>query len=152
MEKGEKCDKKLITDSTMTPPFLFLMAAAAIFCLLSADAKKAFHRRLTAMLPRKVMQHHLRALVEDYPDRLGEFRWRVLPFSALHVGLNAAACACFAMAMWFFPPSGMSDWDLLFVRYASVLLTPVAFLADAVGFARTLLATFGRGAGAHGAA
>jgi len=129
----------------MTPPFLLLLAATGVFCLLSADSKKAFHRRLIRLLPRKVMQDHLRALLEDYPDRVGEFRWRVLPFSALHVAFNAAACACFAAAVWFFPPSGMSHWDLLFVQYGGVLLTPVAFLVDVVACARMLMASFGRG-------
>jgi hypothetical protein len=128
----------------MTPPFLFLVAAAAIFRLLSSDANTAFRRRLEGLLPRKVMQDHLRALLKDYPDRLVEFRRRVLPYSGLHVALNAAACACFVSALWYFPPSGMEHWDLVFVRYGSVLLTPVAFLMDAVGFARTLMATFGR--------
>ena len=135
----------------MTPPFLFLMAAAGVFCLLAADAKKTFHLRLAGLLPRKVMQDHLQALLEDYPERLGDFRWRVLPFSALHVGMTAVACACFAAAMWYFPPAGMSHWDLVFVRYGSVLLTPLAFLADAVAFARMLMTTFGRGAGERGA-
>ena len=146
LENKQKCDKKVISLSIfMTPPFLFLLAAAGIFRLLSADAKKAFRRCLARLLPRKVMQQHLRVLLEDYPERLGEFRRRVLPFFALHVTLNAAACACFVAAIWMFPPSGMSPWDLLFVRYGSVLLVPVAFLADTVWFARILMATFGRG-------
>jgi hypothetical protein len=85
-------------------------------------------------------------LLGDYQERLGEFRRRVLPFDALHVALNAAACACFIAAVWLFPPSGMSDWDLAFVRYGSVLLTPVALLADVVSFARMLMATYGRNA------
>ena len=129
----------------MTPPFLHLLAAAGIFRWLSADAKKAFHQSLARLLPRKVMDQHLRALLEDYRERLGEFRRRVLPFFALHVTLNAAACACFVAAVWKFPPSGMMQWDLVFVRYGSVLLIPVAFLADTVWFARILIATFGRG-------
>ena len=92
------------------------------------------------------MEQRLRALLQDYPDRLGEFRRRVLPFSGLHLALNAAACACFVAALWYFPPSGMSYWDLLFVRYGSALLIPAAFLFDVVGFARLYRATFGRNA------
>ena len=129
----------------MTPPFLFLLAAAGIFRLLSADAKKAFRKYLARLLPRKVMKQHLRALLDDYPERLGEFRRKVLPFFGLHVTLNAAACACFVAAIWMFPPSGMAEWDLFFVRYGSVLLVPVAFMADTVWFTRILMATFGRG-------
>jgi len=136
----------------MTPPFLFLIAAAAIFRLLSADANKAFRKRLEGLLPRKVMRDHLRALLKDYPERLGEFRRRVLPYSGLHVALNAGACACFVSALWYFPPSGMEHWDMVFVRYGSVLLTPVAFVVDAVGFARMLRATFGRDAEIDGMA
>ena len=135
----------------MTPPFLFLLAAAGIFRLLSADSNKAFRQRLAKLLPRKVMQDRLRVLLEDYPERLVEFRWRVLPFSALHVALNVVACACFVAAVWYFPPTGLERWDLMFVRYGSVLLTPLAFVADAVSFARMLIATFGRNAEADGA-
>lgn len=130
----------------MTPPFLFLVAAAAIFRFLSADASKAFRQRLERLLPRKVMESHMNALIEDYPERLGEFRRRVLPYSALYVAYNAAACGCFAAALWFFPPTGMEHWDLVFVRYGSVLLTPVAFVADAISFARVLMSTYGRNA------
>jgi hypothetical protein len=130
----------------MTPPFLLLLAAAGIFRFLSADAKKAFNQRLARLLPRKIMQEHLRVLMQDYPDRLSEFRRKVMPFSALHVGLNAAACSCFAAALWFFPPSGMAQWDLIFVRYGSLLLTPLALVADVVLFARMWMATFSRDA------
>jgi hypothetical protein len=127
------------------------MAAAGIFRLLSSDSMKTFNRRLARLLPRKVVEDHLRALLADYPERLGEFRRKVLPYSALHVVLNAAACACFAAALWMFPPSGMPHWDLVFVRYGSVVLTPLAFFADAVIFTRMLMATFGRDAEADGA-
>jgi hypothetical protein len=135
----------------MTPPFLCLLAAAGIFRLLSADSNKAFKYRLEKLLPRKVMQEHLRVLLTDYPERAGEFRRRVLPYSGLHVVLNAAACACFAAALWIFPPTGMDHWDLVFVQYGSLVLIPLAFLADAVLFARMLMATFGRDAEADGA-
>ena len=135
----------------MTPSFLFLLAAAGIFRFLSADSNKAFRRRLALLLPRKVMSEHLKALLQDYPDRLAEFRHKVLPFSALYVLLNAAACACFVGALWYFPPSGMQKWDLSLVRYGSLLLTPLAFLMDAFAFARMLMATYGRDAEADGA-
>jgi hypothetical protein len=130
----------------MTPPFLLLLAAAGIFRFLSADSKKAFNQRLIALLPRNIVENHLQVLREDFPDLLGEFRRRVLPYSALYVILNAAACVCFIAALWFFPPSGMEHWDLLFVRYGSLVITPIAFLADVVLFARMLMATFGRDA------
>jgi hypothetical protein len=135
----------------MTPPFLFLLAAAGIFRLLSADSKKAFNQRLASLLPRNVMRDHLRVLLADFPERTVEFRRRVLPYSGLHVALNTAACACFAAALWIFPPSGMQRWDLQFVQYGSLVLTPLAFLADAVLFARMLMATFGKDAEADGA-
>jgi hypothetical protein len=135
----------------MTPPFLFLMAAAAVFRLLSSDSNKAFNQRLARLLPRKIMQEHLRILLEDYPERLPEFRRRVMPYSALYVVFNTLACGCFAAALWFFPPGGMAHWDLVFVRYGSLLLPPLAFLADAVIFTRLLMATFARDAEADGA-
>jgi hypothetical protein len=135
----------------MTLPFICLLAAAGIFRLLSADANKAFQHRLARLLPRNVMQEHFRVLIQDFPDRLSEFRHRVAPYSALHVLLNAAACACFTAACWFFPPSGMEHWDLLILRYGSVILTPVAFLADVVLFARMLMATFAGDAETGGA-
>jgi hypothetical protein len=135
----------------MTPPFFFLLAAAGIFRLLSADAKKAYNERLAGLLPRNVMRQHLRVLLEEYMDRLPEFRRRVLPYSACQVMMNMAACTAFTAAVWFFPPTEMAHWDLVFVRYGSVLLTPVAFLTDVVLFARTLMATFARDAEADGA-
>ena len=92
------------------------------------------------------MQDHLRVLTREFPTRLGEFRRRALPQYALHVLWNAAACACFAVALWYFPPSGMEHWDLIFVRYGSIVLTPVAFLMDVVGFVRLAMSTLGRGA------
>jgi hypothetical protein len=45
----------------------------------------------------------------------------------------------------------MEHWDLLFVRYGSILLIPAAFLVDVVAFARMLMATFGRDAEVDGA-
>jgi hypothetical protein len=135
----------------MTPPFLCLLAAAGIFRLLSADANKTFKQRLARLLPRNVTHNHLRVLIDEFPDRLSEFRFRVAPYSALHVLLNATACTCFAASCWYFPPSGLAHWDLLFLRYGSVLLMPVAFLADVVLFARMLMATFAGGAEADGA-
>lgn len=136
----------------MTPPFFFLLAAAGIFRLLSSDSQKAFNNGLSKMLPRNVMERHWQVLQGEFPDRLGEFRRRVLPFSALYVALNAAACICFASALWFFPPTGMAHWDLVFVRYGSLLITPVAFLVDAVGFGRMWFATFVRAGAADEAA
>ncbi|HEX4085741.1 MAG TPA: hypothetical protein VHY22_12575 [Chthoniobacteraceae bacterium] len=120
----------------MTPPFLLLLAAAGLFRLLSSDSKAAYTQRLARLLPRNVMQDHLRVLTQEFPARLGEFRRKALPRYALHVLWNAAACACFAVALWFFPPAGMQHWDLIFVRYGSIVLTPVAFLMDLVGFVR----------------
>ena len=140
-----------MTHAQMTPPFLFLLAAAAIFRWLSADANKAFSQRLTSLLPRNVMREHLRVLLAEFPDRVGEFRRRVLPCHALHVVLNTAACACFAVALWMFPPIGMERWDLLFVQYGSLLLLPMAFFADAVLFARMLMATFAKNVEPDGA-
>ena len=135
----------------MTLPFFFLLAAAGIFRLLSADSRKTFNRRLASLLPRNVMKDHLQVLMADFPERAAEFRRRVLPYSAFHVLLNTAACGCFAAALWIFPPAGMNRWDLLFVQYGSLLLMPLAFVADAVVFARTLMATFTSGAEADGA-
>jgi len=128
----------------MNPPFLCLLAAAGIFRYLSADAMRQFRLRLASLLPRNVTEGHLRVLLAEFPERVGDFRRRVLPWSAWHVGWNAASAVCFIAALWFFPPRGMQHWDLIFVRYGSVVLTPVAFLADVVLFARTLMATFGR--------
>jgi hypothetical protein len=135
----------------MTPPFLCLLAAAAIFRYLSSDAMKQYHRRLAGLLPRNVTQEPLRVLLTEFPERVAEFRRRVVPCSALHVAYNAASAACFVVALWFFPPQGMQHWDLIFVRYGSVVLTPLAFLGDVILFARMLIATFNRGGEADGA-
>jgi hypothetical protein len=135
----------------MTPPFLCLLAAACILRYLSSDAMKQFKLRLAALLPRNVMEDHLRVLLGEFPDRLTDFRRRVLPCSVLHLIYNAAAAACFVGALWYFPPREMQHWDLIFVRYGSVVLTPLAFMADVVIFARMLVATSGRGGQADGA-
>jgi hypothetical protein len=135
----------------MSPPFLLLLGAAAIFRYLSADANKAFKARLASLLPRSVVQEHLRVLAREYPDRLGEFRRRVVPWHGLHVLLNAAACGCFIPALWFFPPSGLDDLALGFLRYGSLLLAPVAFLMDIYTLTRMIMATFGSDAEAGGA-
>jgi hypothetical protein len=138
--------------ASMTPPFLCLLAAAAIFRYLSSDAHKAFRARLVSLLPRNVMRDHLRVLQLEFPDRLGKFRRSVLPFSALHVLLNAAACLCFIAAVWFFPPIKMQKWDLLFVRYGSVAITPVALAVDLIAFGKLLASSFGHPGEANGAA
>jgi hypothetical protein len=132
----------------MTPPFLCLLAAACIFRYLSSDAMKQFKVRLAHLLPRNVMKEHLQVLMAEFPERLAEFRRRVLPYSAWHVALNAASAICFVCALWYFPPQGMARWDLIFVRYGSVVLTPLAFLGDAILFAKMLIATSGRSAAA----
>jgi hypothetical protein len=136
----------------MTPPFLLLLAAAGIFRFLSADCNKTFRNRLARLLPRNVAEDHLRVLIQEFPDRLAEFRRRAVPFSTLHVALNAASCICFVAALWYFPPSAMQHWDLIFMRYGSLVLTPVAFIADVVLFTRMVMASFSRGAEAGGAA
>ena len=135
----------------MTPPFLCLLAAACILRYLSSDAMKQFKLRLAALLPRNVMESHLQVLLAEFPERLSEFRRRVLPCSAWHVVYNAASAVCFVAALWYFPPHGMEHWDLIFVRYGSVVLTPLAFMADVILFARILLATSGRGGEVDGA-
>ena len=141
-----------IPSNAMTLPFLCLLAAAGIFRYLSSDAMKRFRLRLVALLPRNVMERHMRVLLEEFPDRVGEFRRRVLPYSAAHVGYNAAAALCFVSALWFFPPNGMQYWDLIFVRYGSLLLMPLAFAGDVLLFMRMLRATARRGGEADGAA
>jgi hypothetical protein len=131
--------------------FLLLIAASAICRFVSWDAGNAFKARLARMVPRNVMEDHMRVLLEEFPDRLPEFRRRVAPCAAMQVMLDTAACACFAAACWFFPPHGMQHWALALVRYGSVLITPVAFVADVVSFARMFLGTYGRNAEVDGA-
>jgi hypothetical protein len=128
----------------MTPPFLCLLAAAAIFRYLSSDSMKQFKLRLAGLLPRSVTEDHMRVLLTEFPDRVVEFRRRVLPCSAAHMAYNAASAICFVCALWYFPPQGMEHWDLIFVRYGSIILTPIAFLADLILFSRMLFASFGR--------
>ena len=125
-----------------------------IFRLLSADSNKTYRRRLALLVPRNVTDQHLqqlKVLLKEFPDRLVEFRRRVLPYSGLHLLLNVASCGCFIFAVWFFPPREMQRWDLLFVQYGSLLVVPLAFIADAVNFGRLLVATFARDAEVDGA-
>ncbi len=125
----------------MNPSFLMLLAAAGILRYLAVQAKRTFHQRLGRLLPRNVTSQHVAVLIEQFPQQIPQFRWRVLPFSALHIFLNATSCAAFVVALWWFPPSAMSDWDLFFMRYGSLLIVPAAFLFDVWSFARLFLLT-----------
>ena len=120
--------------------FLMLVAAACIFRFLASEAKRVFAKRLTDLLPRKVVNEHLSAL-RNFPEHFPLFRSRVLPFSALQIVFNALSCACFIAALWFFPPSALSTWDLRFMRYGSLFVVPLAFVFDVVVFARLFLST-----------
>lgn len=122
--------------------FLLLLAAAGLLRFLAEDAHKAFQRRLASSLPRSVTERHLQVFLREFHQHFGEFRRQTLPFSALQIALNAAACGLFVFAVWYAPPAMLPAWALAFLRYASVVVVPAAFVADAVGFARVLAATF----------
>ena len=121
--------------------FLMLLVAACILRFLASEAKRAFSKRLVNLLPRKIVHSHLKML-RQYPQDLPNFRARVLPFSALQIAFNALSCVCFVTAIWCFPPTMISSWDLLFMRYGSLLIVPLAFLVDVVAFTRLFLRTF----------
>lgn len=120
--------------------FLMLMAAAGILRYLAVEAKRTFGKRLENLLSRKVAKGHLAAL-REYPQHFSLFRWRVLPFSALQIVFNALSCVCFIVGLWLFPPAALSSWDLLFMRYGSLLIVPLAFLVDVFIFARLFWVT-----------
>ena len=120
--------------------FLMLVVAACILRFLAAESKRIFVSRLASLLPRKVIKEHLTAL-REYPEHFAIFRARVLPFSALQIAFNALSCASFIVALWCFPPTALSSWDLFFMRYGSLLVVPIAFLFDVVVFVRLFWAT-----------
>jgi len=117
-----------------------VIGAACILRFLAAEAKRAFALRLAGLLPRNVMDEHLNAL-RKFPQHYPIFRTRVLPFSALQIAFNAASCACFVAALWFFPPSALSEGNLFFMRYGSLLIVPAAFLFDVFVFVRLFCRT-----------
>lgn len=124
----------------MTPSFLMMIGAACILRFLAAEAKRAFAKRLAGLLPRNVMEEHLNAL-REFPQHYPVFRARVLPFSALQIACNAASCICFVAALWYFPPSALSETNLYFMRYGSMLVVPAAFLFDVFVFVRLFCTT-----------
>jgi hypothetical protein len=125
---------------TMNLNFLMLMAAAGILRYLAIEAKRTFGKRLENLLPHKLSKSHL-AVLREHPQHFSLFRTRVLPFSALQIVFNALSCVCFIAGLWLFPPSALSSWDLLFMRYGSLLIVPLAFVVDVFIFARLFWVT-----------
>lgn len=117
-----------------------MVGAACILRLLAAEAKRAFAVRLAGLLPRNVVREHLSAL-REFPQHYPIFRARVLPFSALQIACNAASCACFVAALWFFPPAALSEGSLIFMKYGSLLIVPAAFVFDVFVFVRLFCTT-----------
>lgn len=128
----------------MNLSFLFLLGAAGIFRFLAEDAKKAFKTRLAACLPRNVVERHLQVFLTEFHQHFSEFRRRILPFFALHIVLNAAACGMVVFALWYTPPEALPAWALIFMRYSCLIVVPLALVADTVIFSKVLIATFGR--------
>ena len=126
----------------MTFSFLLLLAAAGIFRFLAHDAKKAFDRRVAAFLPANVDADHVNVLLREFPQHCSEFRFRVLPFSAANLLMNAASCIAVVSALWICPPTGMSAADLVLLQYGGLIIVPLAFVIDFVGFFRLLFRTF----------
>ena len=124
--------------------FILMLGATALFAFLAFDARRAFHRRLISILPRKVMSRHFETLVSEYPEHHRAFRRSVLPFSALQVAFNSIACGSFLLALWLFPPTMRSPLDLDILRYMSMVIVPVALLFDLVLLARLFISTSAR--------
>lgn len=125
----------------MNSSFLMLLVAAGIFRYLALEAKRGFLSRLELLLPRNAMSEQLTVLFDQFPEQIPAFRRRVLPLSALQILLNTLSCICFVVALWWFPPAALSSWDLLFMRYGSLLVVPLAFLLDVWAFLRLLIST-----------
>lgn len=126
----------------MSLSFLLLLGAAGVFHVLSRDAKRAFSRRIAALLPRTVQTDHLAVLLRDFPEQLPAVRSAALPMFGLHVIWNTAACAVVVAGIWFSPPEALSQHALEWLRISSIALVPLAFLWDCLAFARVWKQTF----------
>jgi len=121
-----------------------LLSAAAIFGFMAYSAKKAFALRVANIVPRNVVSDHLNILLREFPQHHSEFRSRALPLYAAHLALNTMACGVVLVAAWTFPTGIMSDFDLLVLRWGGLVIVPIAFVMDSVGFFRVLARSFVR--------
>jgi hypothetical protein len=128
----------------MNLSFILLLIAAGILRYVAVQARSAYVRRLTEILPRKVTEGHLQALFDEYRPRLRAFRAQALPYSALELFLNAFACAVFVAALWTYPPQQLSEMNVFLVRYCSAAMVLLAFLGDLFEFGQLFYFTFAR--------
>src|SRR5438309_1927341 len=115
----------------MNASFLMLLAAAAIFRFLAVRARSAFKFGLTKLVPPKLRVLPASVgLLLDFPEELRVFRRAVLPLAALESLLNAASCAVVAATLWLCPPARIGSGDLDLLKHASLIILPLAALAD----------------------
>jgi hypothetical protein len=124
----------------MTLNFLFLVLAALVFRYLAFQANTAFVERLTRLLERNPSRRRLVAALKDHPERLAEFRARVLPLAARQLGLDSASCILLILAIYVFPPSVIGVHDLANLQWTSVVVVSLAMLVEGFWFVRTCVA------------
>jgi hypothetical protein len=120
----------------MTLSFFLLLVSSVTFSYLGAQAKRTFHARVCGLLPRNVMRDHLKVLFSEFPDRLPDFRARVLPLRAGRLVFDALSCILLLVALWLFPPAFLRGFDLSVLRFAGLGLVTVACAVDTAAFCK----------------
>jgi hypothetical protein len=120
----------------MTLSFFLLLFASVIFSYLGTQAKRAFHMRVCALLPRNVMRDHVKILFAEYPGRLPEFRAQALPVRAGRLALDALSCATLLVGLWAMPPAFLRGFDLALLRFCGLGLVLLAFAMDTAAFCK----------------
>lgn len=126
----------------MTLSFFLLLLASVVFSYLGTQAKRTFHARVRALLPRNVMQNHLQVLFAEFPGRLAEFRSQALPVRAGRLALDALSCITLLVGLWVFPPQFLRGFDLSFLRFSGLGLVVVAWAVDTTAFCKMAYRTW----------
>lgn len=114
----------------MPPAFLLTLLAALIFRYLASQVRGQFRARLFVLLRRPLQRGRLISILREHPERMPEFRSRLLPLMATQVALDALACGVFVFALFVFPPAKFGPSDLALIHRGSVLIVAAAMAVE----------------------
>lgn len=126
----------------MSPSFLLLIGASAIFRWLAAQAASAFDARLRRLLPPNAARRGIASRLRQAPHRIPEFRTRALPVRALAIAMDLLCCATLLTALWVFPPSFLAGSELAAIQYGGAFVVLAAALVDGIAFAWMAIAAW----------
>jgi hypothetical protein len=120
----------------MSVSFLLLLAAALVFRFLGLRAQKIFRFRTTRLLGSSVKVQRLAKLLRAQPDQVELFRGCALPYFALQLFFDSAACLTFIAAVFLFPPEKFGPTDLALLQQGSIVICLLALFVDLFSFCR----------------